>query len=341
MSLSGMDVESVRGLSQRLFAAGEELEAVGVALRSALFAAPWHGSDADGFRALWEDRHAPSLAAVASALRQVGERLDQEAREQEVASQSAGGLVGPAAPAPPQSGPGLSDGPGRENQAGLGEFAWEDVAKIVGVAVSATDKAFEDLKRHVQHVSGYVRRGGEVVDDYYRWARGRAGDLGRLMSAGDAVKVARGLPGIGLAFDVLGAGLDAGKQWDEDQRARPGEETHERWARAVGGGVVSFGASVGVTVVGAAVGQALIPIPGVGALVGAAVANAGYFLADKLTDDKISDALTDVGAWVGSGVDDGVEIAVELGGQALAAGSDLLGEAGDWTGDLVDRVLPW
>ena len=333
MSLTGMDVEAVRGLALRMSHSGDELEAVRVAVRSALFSVPWQGHDAEACRAAWEEQHGPLLVAAAAALHEVSQRLQSEAEQQVGASAVVGGAGGSAGASGSQGGP--------AGRSGAGEHL-DTLRKAIGVVVAGGQGAVADV---VRRYAKDLRHGQQLLGTYWHMAQEHAERLNRYLAAGDAVKWGRLIGKVAPGLDGLGAAIDAHGQWEED--ADKGFSDSEQGARALGAGAASFGVNAGLTSGGMYAGAALgtLVMPGVGTVVGGAVgavvAQGGLWAADELTDEGVTDWITDRGADLGSGIHDAGELALDYGHEVLRSGGDLLGDVRAGARGAMDWVTPW
>jgi WXG100 family type VII secretion target len=87
-NMMGMDIEAVRQVAQQLQAQADEIENVITAIDQQIQTAGdnWNGTDADNFQAEWTGTNKPNLAQVATAVRELGQKADQQASEQESTS---------------------------------------------------------------------------------------------------------------------------------------------------------------------------------------------------------------------------------------------------------------
>lgn len=95
----GSDTDALADLARRLGEGAAVLEATGSRTGTGLHHLAWRGPDARACRSRWEVQVAPSLTAVAAALRRAGNLLSAEAAEQ-VAASSDGGASGAAGAVP-------------------------------------------------------------------------------------------------------------------------------------------------------------------------------------------------------------------------------------------------
>jgi WXG100 family type VII secretion target len=88
MSMLGMDVEIVRGVSQQLTGQADEIESVIAAVDGLIAEAGnnWTGDDATAFIDSWNSQHKPALTSAADAIRQLSQTAASQADEQEQTS---------------------------------------------------------------------------------------------------------------------------------------------------------------------------------------------------------------------------------------------------------------
>ena len=79
MSMWGADVDALEALARQVAGKAEQLDAVRQSVRVMLYASPWTGADAEGFRLAWDGEHAASFASAVAALHQVSTVLAQNA----------------------------------------------------------------------------------------------------------------------------------------------------------------------------------------------------------------------------------------------------------------------
>jgi len=183
---------------------------------------------------------------------------------------------------------------------------------IVGLGTSVVDGAAKPTRQRglLVPVRGHPSRGG-WIDAHHRWRPGYARVMNRFASANTA---ARWGPRIGRAGNVAGVVLAGAGQAMEDADDAS-LTTGDRVARvgmttATEGVVGAAGAYVG-----AAVGQALIPIPVVGAVIGGAV---GGWIGGEV-GGAANDNLAGATETLGNTIDD----ALDLGGDVLDSMGDL------------------
>jgi uncharacterized protein YukE len=86
MTMKGMDVEEVRHLAQAMHQASGELTTLVAGLTQKVQSAHWVGPDRERFVADWNSHHASALKSVAQALQDTSTRANQDARQQDEAS---------------------------------------------------------------------------------------------------------------------------------------------------------------------------------------------------------------------------------------------------------------
>lgn len=86
MTQLGADPDHLRGLARSLRAAAGRLDALSIELARRLRLTDWRGPDAASFARQWHTAHRPALAAAAGSLTEAARRTEQQADEQERAS---------------------------------------------------------------------------------------------------------------------------------------------------------------------------------------------------------------------------------------------------------------
>ncbi|MDR2380521.1 MAG: hypothetical protein LBE08_05000 [Bifidobacteriaceae bacterium] len=86
MAVWGLDVQQVRELATLLGQKADEIDQIRAVLTTKLNATQWTGPDSEKFRADWSGQHTSSLNQVAQALRDTQQRANQNAQDQETAS---------------------------------------------------------------------------------------------------------------------------------------------------------------------------------------------------------------------------------------------------------------
>ncbi|MCU1498141.1 MAG: hypothetical protein JWM47_2094 [Acidimicrobiales bacterium] len=86
MSFTGMDIGQVRSLSQQMKSKADEIESIMSTLTSALSGAQWVGPDRQKFEGEWTQQYCTALRNVAEGLRTAATTADQNATQQEQAS---------------------------------------------------------------------------------------------------------------------------------------------------------------------------------------------------------------------------------------------------------------
>lgn len=171
-------------------------------------------------------------------------------------------------------------------------------------------------------VRGHWNR-GNWIDPHHRWRPGWAGTMGRLAPADT---VARWGPRVGRVGGVAGFAFAGGGQLIEDWND-PTLSAGDRIARAGTATVVEGGAGFVGGVAGAAIGQALIPIPVVGAVIGGAVGGwIGGEVGKWANDNFLGGATEDLG----EGIDSVIEDAQDVGGEIVEFGGDVIDDIGGW-----------
>ncbi len=83
----GLDVQQVRQLSTQLSQKASDIDSILSSLTGALNNTQWEGPDATKFRNDWSGQHTSVLKQVAQALRDASQNAQQNAAQQEQASQ--------------------------------------------------------------------------------------------------------------------------------------------------------------------------------------------------------------------------------------------------------------
>ncbi|BDZ39628.1 WXG100 family type VII secretion target [Microbacterium suwonense] len=86
MALWGLDVQQVRQLSSQLNQKASDIDGVLSSLTGVLNNTQWQGPDATQFRNDWTGQHTSALRQVAQALRDAANKAQQNAAQQEQAS---------------------------------------------------------------------------------------------------------------------------------------------------------------------------------------------------------------------------------------------------------------
>lgn len=86
MSFTGMDIGQVRSLATQFQAKADEIEGIMRQLTGALDSAQWVGPDRERFKGEWDGQYCASLRQVAEGLRGAARTADQNATQQEQAS---------------------------------------------------------------------------------------------------------------------------------------------------------------------------------------------------------------------------------------------------------------
>jgi uncharacterized protein YukE len=83
---TGMDIQQVRQLSQQMRTKADEIEQISQQLTAALNGAQWVGPDQARFKSEWESNCVSALRQVCETLRSAGQAAEQNAVQQEQAS---------------------------------------------------------------------------------------------------------------------------------------------------------------------------------------------------------------------------------------------------------------
>jgi uncharacterized protein YukE len=83
---TGMDIPGVRTLATQMKAKADEIEGIQRELTSKLQGTQWVGPDRQQFEGDWNGQYSNSLRQVAQALRDAAQRAEQNATQQEQAS---------------------------------------------------------------------------------------------------------------------------------------------------------------------------------------------------------------------------------------------------------------
>jgi uncharacterized protein YukE len=86
MSFTGMDIAAVRALSTQMTHSASEIQQLCSQLTSQLQSASWVGPDREHFVGDWQSTHVTQLTQVVNALNEAAQRANQNALEQENAS---------------------------------------------------------------------------------------------------------------------------------------------------------------------------------------------------------------------------------------------------------------
>lgn len=85
-TMTGMDIGAVKALAKELKSSSGEINGIIKKLNSKLESAQWVGNDQKKFVNDWKGNQVPALKKVVAVLEQASNRADQNAREQEQAS---------------------------------------------------------------------------------------------------------------------------------------------------------------------------------------------------------------------------------------------------------------
>lgn len=86
MSFTGMDITQVRQLATQMRSKADEIDTIMSTLTSALGSAQWVGADRQQFEGDWNSQYCSMLRNVSQGLRDAATRADQNAGQQETAS---------------------------------------------------------------------------------------------------------------------------------------------------------------------------------------------------------------------------------------------------------------
>lgn len=85
-AFTGMDISQVRSLSTKLRSKADEIEGIMRELTGALDSTQWVGPDRERFKGDWDGQYCTSLRQVAEGLRTAAQTAEQNATQQEQAS---------------------------------------------------------------------------------------------------------------------------------------------------------------------------------------------------------------------------------------------------------------
>lgn len=85
-NFTGMDVEQVRQLAQRMNQSAQQITEIQQQLTSELQGAPWVGPDREQFLGEWEGTHVPALQNTVTGLEEAAQKAERNASEQESTS---------------------------------------------------------------------------------------------------------------------------------------------------------------------------------------------------------------------------------------------------------------
>lgn len=290
---SGMDVERVRSIAQQLLAQGSKIGDVATTGRSQLSVldGSWRGPDLEQFSGQWGGAERAAQSA-SEAVRSFGERMVQQADDQQAASDGAGGQPGAGGPGGPGGAGGTPDGPGD------GGFDLGDVAALgplaSGIAALATKgpRLFAALTGN-----GFKMYQGLMSSSRLAQVLGLSDEAIDLLHAstlpskispalGNLMRTVGPLAGKVLGpLGVITGGIDLVSGLMEGD-----------YLRAAGGGL---GMLSGGLATAAAFGVALGPV-GIGVMAVAGIAAAGIAVYQNW--DAISGAVSDIGSGIAEGV---------------------------------------
>jgi len=323
--MTGADAPALRALAAQMSQSAARLDGIRQGIRSRVYSIHWDGPDGAAFRRAWDGQHVPLLARVAEGLRDSAERLLAEADQQESAS-GAGGAGGG-----PWIGPATGDFVPAEDEDFPG-----NPAKELGIVFGGLGSFAVLMRDHMTNqVGAHTRANGTRVGAYSRWIAGQAPRMNPVLSANEMTSAARQLNRVAGGFTLLDAGFDFGDQWHDDRDNDI--STGERLTRAGAAAAAPLALERGAMWAGAALGTVLIPIPGVGTVIGGAVGWAAAAAVNYIWDDEIGAAAAEVGSAVW---DTGAAV-VDFGGDVLEAGGELLGDIGEGAADLWEEWSPF
>lgn len=98
MAFQGMDPEQVRATAERMRSSGQLLAEQHAALQGRILGSAeiWRGEDAERFRETWSSAVGPQWSRALERLQQLAETAEQDAEEQDAASEGEGGAGGGA-----------------------------------------------------------------------------------------------------------------------------------------------------------------------------------------------------------------------------------------------------
>lgn len=185
---------------------------------------------------------------------------------------------------------------------------WTDAA--IGLGTSVVDSAGRPTQQRglVVPVRAHWNR-GNWIDAHYRWRPGYAPGMNRVTSANTAARWGPRIGRIGTAANLVLAGVgQAMEDWDD-----PTLSTGDRVARVSTATFFEGGGGAVGSVAGAMIGQAVIPIPVVGAVVGGMI---GGWIGGQVGEvaNENTEGVTEA---LGDGIDGAIDV-----------GSDLLDDIG-------------
>lgn len=249
----GADIAALAALGQRFQLKADELQNTVQQLSLQSAHAGWEGSDAQQFHQVWQGEHCPRLMAIASDLRMTGDRLIQQARDQEGASNAGAGTgsAGGAARWPHGRPFGAGDGPRWPDGRPFGPIDPRgtvndllahggSILSMLGDADVLDNPLLGDLGQGIQ-IFGYLTDGGSALDDL---ANGRYvdGGLNSLLLGGDisadALKASHHPHGYGIGVAVQ-AWTQAGRaamdvDWSSQGLQQIATASRDDWAAGFG-----------------------------------------------------------------------------------------------------------
>lgn len=178
----GADVAALEALGQHFHSKADELENTARQVTVQAAHAGWMGADAQQFQQVWQGDHRARLIAIAGELRTTGDKLRQQAEDQQRASgggaagvggrPGVGGIWGPSAPT------------GRWGDATTANDLLTLGGGLFGTLGDARNLDWARNGGHAFQAAGYFVDGYAIGDDL---GNGRYGDaaLGGLFTAGD------------------------------------------------------------------------------------------------------------------------------------------------------------
>lgn len=334
VGLYGADVAQLRSLGEDLARAAEVLATTSGRLTGIVESSPWHGRDAERFRAGWHGSSLPLLRGVSTSLAEAAQVLERNAEQQEATSSAAGsGIPGGGSP----GSPGHPTAPGVPAPPGLDGSIWT----LGGVAVAGFGTILDTLKTRkvAQSLTGFLQasRLADVSDAAASasvFARGMVlddamGVFGRMGPAGRLLGGAGGLLGVvGGVQQILGSSYEeqGGLRWRADQ---------------VAGGLSIIGGGGTLLMMTGLV--ALGPV-GIGVVVGAGVVAGAWALGNLVYDnwDAIQGFASDPTAYLADGWNDVKNVASDVAdsvGDGVSAAADTIGDGLDKAGDFIGGLF--
>ena len=319
---SGLSVEQMLDLNRRFTQAGQQFATSRTTVNFSVMETWWAGPDAMRFRALWDGTLSPRLIRITEELFELANKITQEIQQQQQASAANGPT--PTAITTPSLPQWLT--------------TVKDVWSGIDAGLAGLGAAIKVIEGQLVRVAGYVRANGTAVASYFRWARGQADDLSRLLGqAGAFDDFAKVFSIVERGANAVTGLIGAVEQWNKDA----GLELGERAARAaaVGAGRIATSLAIGWAAgeAGAAIGAGLgtFIAPGVGTAIGA---GAGFVIgagASLLVDAHLGEQLDSLAASAGSAVYDGLSTAADAIGSVAETGREVLDSVAETGANLI------